>query len=325
MKIIFCHISWMNSYKGGKGDPASGGGKYIQEGNLGGERFNFLPYGGNMYGYIETQNNGQVRIENIGAKKTDELIKDVLVVWTAPRPKTGGIYIVGWYKNATVYRNSQVLNRKGTTSHHARYYVKTKSKDAVLLNADQRIFRIPRAPHEKNGMGQNHVWYALNNLELIEQVSNYILKGKLPKNESKPKLQGRVRQMDPLKKVAVEKAAINCVIKHYLKLGYHIDSVEKDNVGWDLNAEFNKTVLRLEVKGLSGDVFAAELTPNEFKTLENDSKTRMDSYRICLVTNALIKPTLKIFAYKSELKCWMNDSGGKLQFEKIISARIFEL
>ena len=139
-----------------------------------------------------------------------------------------------------------------------------------------------------------------------------------PTKPKKPK--GSPRQSDPLKRIEVEKSAIKFVTKHYEKLGYEINSVEKDNVGWDLTATSDRTELKLEVKGLSGNTITTELTPNEFKNLKADKKF----YRLCLVTEALSKkPKLKVFAYSRDTKAWTSEDGTILSFEEVISARIY--
>lgn len=71
-----------------------------------------------VYGYVEP--GGRINLERLGAARLGvvygaDSVSDILIVWTAKRPQ-GGIYIVGWYKNATVYRDYQdptgMLRRK---------------------------------------------------------------------------------------------------------------------------------------------------------------------------------------------------------------------
>jgi hypothetical protein len=169
-------------------------------------------------------------------------------------------------------------------------------------------------------MGQSNVWYADNNPEFVRLVLDYIFKGKILTKLKKPK--GSPRKSDPLTRIEVEKSAIKFVTKHYEKLGYEINSVEKDNVGWDLTATSNSAELKLEVKGLSGNMITTELTPNEFKHCKADKKF----YRLCLVTEALSKkPKLKVFAYSRDTKAWTSEDGTILSFEELISARIYVL
>jgi hypothetical protein len=183
MKVLFCHISWMKFYDGGEDDRSSGGGSHTDAGNLGGEKNNFRPHKNQMFGYIETRKNSQIHIENLGAGKTDECIENILVVWTALNPKIGGVYIIGWYKNASVYRNGQDLKIKAINEKDRYYHATTDANSSKLLTPDERVFRIPRATKSNSGMGQSHVWYAKNNLKLVQNVLDYIRKGKTPKNE----------------------------------------------------------------------------------------------------------------------------------------------
>jgi hypothetical protein len=147
-------------------------------------------------------------------------------------------------------------------------------------------------------MGQRNIWYAENNQDYVEKVLKYIKTGFFANSENKSK--GTARQNDPLKRMEVETKAVKFVTKHYKKLGYEIDSVEKDNVGWDLNATNGRIKLKLEVKGLSGNDIATELTP---KTLSS--------------------PKLMVFSYSIDNDKWTSDNGRILKFEEKISARIY--
>ena len=73
------------------------------------------------------------------------------------------------------------------------------------------------------------------------------------------------RQPDLPKRLLVEASAIACVHDFYSSHGYVVDSVEADNVGWDLNATDEEGILKLDVNGPSGSAIATELTPNEYE------------------------------------------------------------
>ncbi|MFM8551886.1 MAG: protein NO VEIN domain-containing protein [Nitrospiraceae bacterium] len=96
--------------------------------------------------------------------------------------------------------------------------------------------------------------------------------------------------------------------------------MEKDNLGWDLKAKSGKTLLRIEVKGLSGDAFLVELTPNEFNAFSEMSA----GYRLAVVTSALSSPELYVCRYSKEKKSWVidNRAGRSLQIEVKQSASI---
>lgn len=327
-RIIFFNTGWMDFYKGILNDTITGGGKHVENEGWGGEMYNFKNYEGLAYGYVQPKidrqygNPSTIKIEKLGASESDERISDVTVVWTARHPENGGTYIIGWYLNATVYRYEQKSPKNAKRKYKnipLGYYTTAKTKDIKLLSKDERVVHIRR--QEKNWMGQSNVWYAENNPEFINVVVDYIFNGKIPNRLSKSKSKkGLPRQSDPLKRVEVEKAAIKVVVKHYENLGYSVNSVEKDNVGWDLTATNERTELKLEVKGLSGELLSTELTPNELKNLKADKKY----YRLCFVTEALTqKPKLKIFAYSRDTEAWTSEDGTILRFDEIISARIY--
>ena len=102
-------------------------------------------------------------------------------------------------------------------------------------------------------------------------------------------------------------------------IGYIVDSVEKDNVGWDLEAILDNRLLRLEAKGLSQKKLLIELTPNEYDKMQK----HRDSYRVCVVTDALGRdPVLWIFAFSPESQAWEDDEENHLAITEITSARM---
>ena len=113
-------------------------------------------------------------------------------------------------------------------------------------------------------------------------------------NTDKTKAPHKVkRQPDPFLRKKVEDIAVEETTRYFTSEGYVVDSVEKDNVGWDLEAVHGKVKLRLEVKGLSGPDICVELTPNEYAKMQE----YCDSYQLCVVTSALTNPQLTVFVY----------------------------
>lgn len=123
------------------------------------------------------------------------------------------------------------------------------------------------------------------------------------------------RQSDPTARSKVEAAAIKYVWSHFRAMGYDLVSVAKDNIGWDLEATNGKEKLRLEVKGLSGNVLSVELTPNEF-----DKMLKLPSFRLCVVTSATTSPQLTVFAPETD-GSWKGDGGQVLRIETRMAAR----
>jgi hypothetical protein len=319
----------MTAYKGLSGDTLQGGGKFVRKNGWGSELFNFLPYRGKLYGYVQPKidrvydNDPMIQIEKLGASPDDQYIDGITVVWTASDPIQGGTRIIGWYKNARVYRYHHLPTEQSNRRHQGKlrgYFTQAKEVDCQLLPIDARKAIVRR--RVKHWMGQSNVWYAQNNPVFVRQVLQYINGG--PRPDIIPPLPGSKGksgplQPDPLKRLQVEKAAITCVSTYYAQLGFEIKSVEKDNMGWDLTATDQESSLRLEVKGLSGTDILTELTPNEYEK----SGIHQRDYRICIVTNALEKPRLSIFSYSNDMEKWSDINGVILQFEERKSARIF--
>ena len=101
----------------------------------------------------------------------------------------------------------------------------------------------------------------------------------------------------------VEKAAVSFVTKEYQRLGYKVTSREKENIGWDLDAEKGGVRLKLEVKGLAQSQISIHISSNEY----NSMKAYKDSYRLCVVTKAVSNPTLVKFIWDEDLNAWVSD------------------
>lgn len=204
MKILFCLTGWMNNYKGvTEDDPIIGGGSWIKDNGYGGEVYNFSTYYRSVdlchfeiddeyideYGEIDihcgyVMTHGQIHIEKLGATQNDDYVNGILVVWLATHPIEGGIRIVGWYKDATVYRwplNVELIGSDeeeiiDDTEEYLTYSIEALADKCMLLAPEHRTFRIPRATSSGSGIGQSQVWYGQGqkNLELVEKVKAYI-------------------------------------------------------------------------------------------------------------------------------------------------------
>ena len=177
-KIIFCDIAWMKEYKGTtKDDIPRNGGKFVKENNDCCESTNFLDLNHQCYGFVE--NRGQtIHIEKLDEKcKNKNSIDGVIVVWVA----TDGISckIVGWYKNATIYRYYENTIAPVINYEYLQYYIKADAKDCYLIPERDRNFVVPRASKKGKGkgLGQRHIWYADSSYaqnEFIPKVLAYI-------------------------------------------------------------------------------------------------------------------------------------------------------
>lgn len=317
--MIFLNTAWMERYEGlvGKDSEIHGGGSYVEEYGYGHEILNFKKIRNKVYGYA--QPGGYNNLQRLGASVHDEYIEGMLVVFTATH-KDGGTYIVGWYKDATFfkdYQNTKLVQRK-FKNEYIGYYTFTDAENAILLSVDER-FSFPTIPRRvKGGMGQSNVWYA-DSPEMVdfkEDVLRHIKRYEKKKNRRQQTVS---RQTDPQAKKKIETIAIRKITKEYTDRGFSVSSVESKNLGWDLEAVYKRTKLQIEVKGLSGDRISVEITSNEFKNM-NAFK---DSYRLCVVTNCLENPIVYVFSYCTEKNEWLDEDGNVLMIDQIISARCY--
>ncbi|MBR3090221.1 MAG: DUF3883 domain-containing protein [Prevotella sp.] len=315
-RILFANIGWMIHYNGqSSNDTISGGGSYRDDDKH--EAYNFMDLNGWCYGYVQPVGNGNIYLSRIDANidKSKEKIEDVIVIWTARRPDVGGTYIIGWYKHATVYKTWQEIN--AVVRNNYAFNVKAKAKDCTLLPVDDRCFQIPRAKKGVKGwIGQSNIWYADSNIIEVKRfrkkVIDYIV------TESKQK-KTRIKHfgVNVEVKKQVEKAAINIVRKAYEKKGFTVDSVEEENKGWDLEALKEKLMLRIEVKGLSGEEISVYLTQNEYDKMRDKNNA---NYRLCIVTKVLIDPEMYTFIYNGDKWVCEENSERSLCFDEQIAA-----
>jgi hypothetical protein len=311
-KILLVRTAWMKYYEGRANiDIPRSGAKYILHNKIGGEINNFKNRNGKFYGYIPFVSS--VNITNLGADVSDESIKGVTVVFCATHPVEKGMRIVGWYNNATVFKNGQ------SNSYSKWYFI--EAEKAILVDADNRFCNIP------NTFGRSASFFFSLHPEkksTLNKVIAYIESGgkiesiQEKKKNSKTNL---ARQFDVETRIKVEKSAINIAQKYYSeRYGKdNVKSVEKDNVGWDLEINTGSITLKIEVKGLSGSKIAVELTPNEFKALNK----KQENYFLFIVTNALSKnPNFEVFARHRKSNVMIGNKKTQLTINKVTGARI---
>jgi 5-methylcytosine-specific restriction enzyme A len=215
MPILFCNVGWMKYYNGIDGDSIDRGGAYNNH-SIGHEVCNFSNVNGHVYGYV--QPTGQIKLEKLGARKNSASIDGITVVWTAG-PENGGTVVVGWYKNATVYRDAQRIEKPSDMQKKngvSTYRVVAPFDKAVLLPVEQRDLIIPRAV--KGGIGQSNIWYAdkPESQKIVDQVNSLIDGGPtslpdvdrfLSNSEGNPRLVAHLRRERSAALVREKKAA----------------------------------------------------------------------------------------------------------------------
>ena len=171
MKILFCNIGWSEAYQGvTEEDQLVHGGSYVEKHGDGGEVYNFCHVNRRYYGFVFT--NGSLRVERLdGTSKKNDFVTGVTVVWMATPPDRKGTYIVGWYKNATVYREWQTYDALFFGEDQT-YNVVCDTSDGVLLPVAERTFAVPSALEEGGGKGKgrSNIWYA----DSLEAQRDYV-------------------------------------------------------------------------------------------------------------------------------------------------------
>lgn len=185
MTYLICRISWMETYTSIK-EAYYSQQKYIVDENTPYEALNFKPDNKGMYyGYVPVRGdaNGmpvKIGIDRLGAKTNDDYIDGITVVFVARSLYASSLIVIGWYRNATVYRKHiSRPNPKGAVGS----IIGFTATDATLVAEDDRCFEIPKG---KGCMGQSNLWYGLTESahpDLYKDISEYIAEPvKTPKN-----------------------------------------------------------------------------------------------------------------------------------------------
>jgi hypothetical protein len=311
--IIYFNIGWMAAYAGHSNDPISGGHQYLAEHAFGGEAFNFLPDADGVVRGCRPGSNKGLRIERLGAQdKAVSYVDGVTVVWMAREPKGGRTLVVGWYRNARVYRDAEPAPQPRLMPNGEVIPVTAQAQatDAVLLPPTARTFRIESRRTADVGFGQSPAWYGGSEVDNL--VRAYIDRAEQRISKSRAKRSGTGkgghRQSDPELRKAVEEAAIrHAGIYFQSDVGgaCEVVSVEREAKGWDLEASGVEGAWLVEVKGLSGSRLSCEVTPNEFDAMNNPA--HRGRYVLYVVCNALEAPVASIFRWQGD--GWRTEDG----------------
>jgi hypothetical protein len=298
-KILVANTGWSDDYQGSE---AVGNFSYLKRGS-GHEKFNFLPEKGVFYGYIPPLGNSPpLPADN----------KGWLIFFVSKRPRSSGLYLVGWYENATTV---QGFNERTFQNEDFIYTVSTKTATAIPLVL--RTLKI-RGDHVKRpfaylrGNGVADEWRE----ELAEELLGYREKmieclannavGLATENVAVPPNVSPVLDIERRKKI--EKNAIEAVKKHFKN--WKCESREHTTDGYDLLFTKSAETMHVEVKGTSMDTPSFFISANEFnhatEIAPNDAFNRRHAkdrkqkaiWRLAVVHNALsTRPIVSIYTY----------------------------
>lgn len=281
--VVFARIGWMKWYRGPQPDDEApvGGGKYNKNA-LGHEAFNFLPLNGKLLGYFQPRlipgRSSTVALERIEAGFEGGALDDVTVVFVATHPTLGRQRIVGWYLNATVYRDDKPSN--AAARNQFTYFAETDAKSAFLVPEPLRVYEIPGGG---GGFGQANVCYPLEisglpkNAQWMDDALNYVHAYSLENIAQEPESgadhdieeqvsiaieHGAGFQSNPKIRRAIELYAMNKAKAHLLKLGFAPKDKSKTE-SFDFLCTVNGSDLYVEVKGMQDNGLSVSLTPKE--------------------------------------------------------------
>lgn len=327
--LLVLRVGYMERYDGP--GTITGGGAYITANGVGGEVFNFKPSRGKCYGYAMSLHFAGVNLRRLDDTRSwsrgDELT-GVDVVFIAKRPGVGQV-VVGWYRSATVFHQHYRVRRgripgmspmEGMAADGAstprQFLCVASAENAFLLPEDARTFEVPAAQAGNKGFpGQSNVWYPGHHGDqpgvkaFAKKLQRYIstTAAQTP-DEDEDEATGsggkgggrRTSRPDVAHNAAVEQAAIDAVTASLEGQGYAVVSVEAENKGWDLEATKGKTTLYIEVKGTAGPAIYFELTPNEYRRLQEHAAR----YRVYVVCDALSSPRAFELLPSEGTECW---------------------
>ncbi|MDV7341582.1 DUF3883 domain-containing protein [Terasakiella sp. A23] len=328
-KMVLFRLQWMEDYKGFENIKNATFG-HVKEGEDPHEAFNFQVESDNChYGYARISKGDSIHIERLGEVDQDqdgnEYVDGVTVIWTAKHP-SGGMVVVGWYKNARVYRQEQLCPDEIVRPFNddACYRVSANSGDAFFLETEQRDIELLK------GLGdtwkQARPFYITEKEEFSEMEKKLwrLVYGKSGFSVSKKRKKPVINQE---RKKEIEEGAIKLVTDEFENCGYTVTSFEDKNVGYDLQAvsQNGQEILCIEVKGRGIDVVTADFTFNEYETIikHQNNQFNVGEYVICIVTN-VCRPEMKLyqFYYDRKHKGWFDTNNGlKLKPEERVAVK----
>jgi hypothetical protein len=196
-----------------------------------------------------------------------------------------------------------------------------ESREAVLLDRDERIHEIPRATETTSGMGQSNIWYP--DSKHVAELLRYLRKPGQPSNKKRPATAKQPRLVDTERRMKIERIAMQVTADWFADRNYHVVDVSAQCLGWDLEAKRGKGCLLIEVKGtsLTPEKMTVEVTPNEYAQMNHEKN--QDQFRLCVVTNAERSPELFVFAWSNASDGWTARNGKyRLNVVEFVGARV---
>jgi hypothetical protein len=264
----------MKRYKGSAADDEKpiGGGSYTRK-NVGAEVFNFLPVEGKLRGFFQPSG-GKVRLERIEPGFRGDALDGVLLIFVARNPNGGGQYIVGWYRDATLFRQP----RSSPWGENFPYVAEAAEDRGKLLPESRRLHRIPTG---RGALGQANVWYPCDengqekaDLGWVDEALRYVdgvadaLESETQSEVTLTAEMGIERdagfQSNPQIRTAIETYAMKWALKRLTDLGLQPKDMHSTQC-YDFLCTQGGEHLFVEVKGTQANGRSVSLSLNEVK------------------------------------------------------------
>ena len=193
MKILYCNIGEMNSYNGIINDSIKGGGSY-NDSHTGHEANNYTNHNGTYYGFVQSNHNTIDISKHFNCDINSEYVDDILVIWVIKKK-----YIVGYYKNARVFRKLQFTPDE-VTKYRVNSDYNIVSDSAILITKEDRTFLIDYP-------SRSNIWYGDDNTN--ERVIQYIQSYESQRNSIINGIDNTEKQLVGKEKEAVVKVRVN--------------------------------------------------------------------------------------------------------------------
>ena len=266
--VLFVRVGWMQSYAGPvPGDERPiGGGSYNRR-KLGHEAYNFQVRRGRLYGYYQPHMaSDQTALERVNpAGDGADALHGVTVVFVARKPKGGGQVVVGWYRNATVYR--RLKPRTPGRKRGFGYRCAAAASDCMLVPVPNRTFSVVGGrggfgqtnvcyPREANGESKAVSWMG----EALRYIDSYTTSNALLEPEAtaeedvvqaleqaQSRSQGQGFPRTARERVAIEQLGMRRAEQYFRRSGWRVDDVHRTH-SYDLRCTKGSRVLCVEVK-----------------------------------------------------------------------------
>ena len=285
--VLLAKTCWANWYRGlGVGDDPRGVHGYIRvEGRKGHEAYNFRrALDGKFYGYVRTESTG-FNFRRLDPSARGDRIHDFTVVWVSRPPGQVGPRVVGWYKRATLLANG---NWDNGPWRHALYKDRSNPDGRcgylcftrVATRLDPSVRGRWELPHSiRTNWRRSDVLYPLNEkadgpAKWLTALRSILLRINRFESANKPADLGHedleTREVsvgqgftiDSTTRRIVEETAMVAAKRYFRRSGFRVRDVS-ERKSYDLECRAGSTILRVEVKGTTGEGRKVILTRKE--------------------------------------------------------------